>query len=60
MVHKRNVVIEITDIAGSLLIKEQQPVNGGLIELNFNLNNDVYLIKVGGVRMINATWKKSN
>jgi hypothetical protein len=60
VVHKRNVVIEITDIAGSLLIKEQQPVNGGLIELNFNLNNDVYLIKVGGVRMINATWKKSN
>ena len=43
---QKNVDIEITDITGKLITKQQSTVNSGLIELNLDVNNGVYFVKV--------------
>jgi hypothetical protein len=43
--NEKNVYIEITDVTGKLVIKQQSQINNGLVELNLDLNNGVYLVK---------------
>jgi hypothetical protein len=43
--NEKNVYIEITDITGKLVVKQQSQINNGLVELNLDLNNGVYLVK---------------
>lgn len=38
--------IEVLDITGKLVLRQSSPIKNGMIELNLNLNNGVYFIKV--------------
>ncbi|HXU27697.1 MAG TPA: T9SS type A sorting domain-containing protein, partial [Bacteroidia bacterium] len=44
---QKNVDIEVTDITGKLITKQQNTaVSNNLVELNLDVNNGVYFVKV--------------
>jgi type IX secretion system substrate protein len=43
---QKNANIEVTDVTGKLIAKQPSPINNGLVELNLDVNNGVYFVKV--------------
>jgi hypothetical protein len=44
--NQKSVYIEISDITGNLLVKQQSVINNGLVELNLDFDNGIYLVKI--------------
>ena len=43
---QKNADIEVSDVTGKLITKQQSLINDGVVELNLDVNNGVYFVKV--------------